>query len=178
MLDSPYKYMKLDLVHFMVYPEVLKGEGSILETLRRVAEDDFFTAVEISWIKNPTDREKVRDLLEASHLIVAYGAQPRILVNKRNLNFLVEDERRKATDEVKEAIEEASYLGARGVAVLFGPAPDNDKREDAMDVLIDSLKQLSEFAGEKELNLVLETFDQDVDKKCLIGPIEDAVTCF
>jgi len=44
--------MKGGLVHFMAYPEVMKGEGSILEKLQKIAEDDFFTAVEIFWIKD------------------------------------------------------------------------------------------------------------------------------
>ena len=173
--DLPYKYMKLGIVHFMAYPEVIKGEGPVLETLRRIAEDDFFTAVEISWVKDVAEREKVRDLLAASHLTVAYGAQPRLLINKLDLNSLIENERKKAVDEVKEAIEEASYLGAKGVAVLSGPAPADEKKEKALDALIDSLKMLSGVAKEKGLNLALESFDRDIDKKCLIGPVEDAV---
>ena len=44
MQDSIYKFMKVGLIHFMAYPQVMKGEGPILETLQKIAEDDFFTA--------------------------------------------------------------------------------------------------------------------------------------
>ena len=77
MQDSIYKFMKVGIIHFMAYPQVMKGEGPILETLQKIAEDDFFTAVEISWIKDAKVREKAKKLLEVSHLTVAYGAQPR-----------------------------------------------------------------------------------------------------
>jgi len=43
-----YKFMKVGLIHFMAYPQVIRGDGPILETLQKIAEDDFFTAVEIS----------------------------------------------------------------------------------------------------------------------------------
>jgi len=86
MQNSMYKFMKVGLIHFMAYPQVMKGDGPILETLQKIAEDDFFTAVEVSWIKDAKIREKAKKLLEVSHLTVAYGAQPRLLVKKLNLN--------------------------------------------------------------------------------------------
>ena len=43
MQDSMYKFMKVGLIHFMAYTQVMKGEGPILETLQKIAEDDFFT---------------------------------------------------------------------------------------------------------------------------------------
>jgi hypothetical protein len=73
-----YKFMNVGLIHFMAYPQVMRGEGPILETLQKIAEDDFFTAVEVSWIKDVKVRQKAKKLLEVSHLTVAYGAQPRL----------------------------------------------------------------------------------------------------
>jgi len=176
MIGSPYKYMKLGIVHFMAYPEVMKGEGPVLETLTKIAQDDFFSAVEVTLIKDSAQRERARDLLAAAHLTAAYGAQPRLLINKLDLNSLIEDERKKAVAEVQEAIDEAAYLGAKGVAVLSGPGPaDKSKKDQALAALVDSLKELSSAAGDKGLNFVLESFDDEIDKKCLIGPVEDAV---
>ena len=62
MQDSMYKFMKVGLIHFMAYPQVMKGEGPILETLQKIAEDDFFTAVEISWINDTQVRQKAKKL--------------------------------------------------------------------------------------------------------------------
>ena len=36
MIESMHKYMKVGLIHFMAYPETAKGEGPILETLRKI----------------------------------------------------------------------------------------------------------------------------------------------
>ena len=37
MRESMYKFMKVGVVHFMAYPQVMKGEGPILETLQKIA---------------------------------------------------------------------------------------------------------------------------------------------
>ncbi len=171
MQESIYKFMKVGIIHFMAYPQVMKGEGPILETLQKIAEDDFFTAVEVTWMKDPEIRGKAKDLLEASHLFVAYGAQPRLLVNKLDINSFEEEERKKAVQQVKEGIDEAYELGARGLGFLSGKDPGENKREQALDLLISSTKEICAYAQSKgDLMIALEVFDQEVDKKCLIGP--------
>jgi len=165
-----YKFMKVGLIHFMAYPETMRGEGLILETLQKIAEDDFFTAVEISWIKDAKVREKAKKLLEVSHLTVAYGAQPRLLIKKLNLNSFDEAERKEAVDEVKAGVDEAYEIGAKGLGFLSGKDPGEEKREKALDLLISSTKEICKYAQSKgNLMIALEVFDQEIDKKCLIG---------
>ena len=73
---SMRKYMRVGLIHFMAYPQVASGEGTIIDTLRRIALDDYFDAVEITRIKDASVRSEASDLLSASQLAVAFGAQP------------------------------------------------------------------------------------------------------
>ena len=175
MQESIYKFMKVGLIHFMAYPQVMKGEGPILETLQKIAEDDFFTAVEVSWMNDAQIRQKAKKLLEVSHLTVAYGAQPRLLVKKLDLNSLDEAERREAINEVKDAVDEAYEIGAKGLAFLSGKDPGVDERKQALKLLISSIKEICGYAKSKgDLGITLEVFDQDIDKKCLIGPAKDA----
>ena len=82
------KYMKVGLVHFMAYPATIKGEGPILETIKRLATDEYFTAIEITTIKDPKERLAVKKMLETSHMTIAYGAQPRLLTTGLNINDL------------------------------------------------------------------------------------------
>ncbi len=57
---SIYKYMKLGIIHFKAYPEATTGEGPIVETLRKLVEDDFWTAIEVGWMKDPKVRHEAR----------------------------------------------------------------------------------------------------------------------
>ncbi len=171
MQESMYKFMKVGIIHFMAYPQVMKGEGPILETLQKIAEDDFFTAIEVTWIKDPDVRKKAKELLEASHLSVAYGAQPRLLVNKLNINSFDEEERKRAVQQIKEGIDEAYELGAKGLGFLSGKDPGAKMREQALELLISSTKEICTYAQSRgNLMIALEIFDQEIDKRCLIGP--------
>ncbi|MFR5732735.1 MAG: hypothetical protein ACLUD2_13085 [Clostridium sp.] len=49
---------------------------------------------------------------------VCYGAQPRLLGPKLNPNDIDEEGRKKAEATLIEAVDEAEYLGAKGIAFL------------------------------------------------------------
>jgi len=169
MRESFYKYMNVGTLHFMSFPEVGKGEGPVIETLEKILRDDFFTAVEITHIKDDTVREQVRNMLETSHVVSSFVTHPRLLSNKLDINSLPEEERKKAVAVVKEGIEEAAYLGATGVSALSGPHPGKGLEKEAMQKLLESLEELCDYSRRYDLGFELETFDFDVDKKCLIG---------
>src|SRR5665647_582270 len=170
MFESIHKYMKVGLIHFMAYPNCIKGEGPIEETLTKIATDDYFDAVEISWIKDKNVRERAKKMLETSYLTVGYGAQPRLLTTGLNINHLNEKERLKALATLNEGIDEAYEMNATGFAFLSGKYPE-DKIEEAFVALVKSTKELCQYAKERgNMKVLLEVFDYDVDKKSLIGP--------
>ncbi len=174
-MDKPWEGMlKLGIVHFMAFPETIRGEGPILETVTKIAEDDFFTEIEVTWMKDPEVRRKVRDALKIGHLTVGYGAQPPLLIRKLDLNSLDEEERKRAVAQVKACIDEAVELGAKRVAVLSGPDPGEPHRARASELLVRSLKELCDYGRGKGIGITLEIFDREVDKRCLIGPAVEA----
>lgn len=168
-------YLTLSIVHFMAFPETIGGEGPIVETVTRIAEDDFFGAIEIGWIKDDAVRAQVRSVLEQSHLQVGYGGQSALLLQKLNLNSLVEEERRAAMAQMKACMDEAVEVGARRMAFLSGPDPGDAHRQRTFDLLVESVREMCAYARQAGLEgLTLETFDRQVDKKALIGPSDDA----
>jgi sugar phosphate isomerase/epimerase len=170
MNESMYKYMKVGLIHFMAYPGTMKGEGPVVETVRKIVLDDYFNAIELTTIKNIEDRLKVKKMLETSHMTVAYGGQPRLLTTGLNINDLNEDGRQKALASLKEGIDEAYEIGASGFAFLSGKYTE-DLKEEAFLALVKSTKEICAHAKNKgSMKIALEVFDYDVDKKSLIGP--------
>jgi len=170
MNDSLFKYMKVGLVHFMAYPSTIKGEGPILETVRRLALDDYFSAIEITTIKNPEERKAVKKILETSHMTVAYGGQPRLLTTGLNINDLDESGRQKALANLKEGVDEAYEIGASGFAFLSGKY-DEATKEQSFQALVQSTNELCAYTKSKgDMKVSLEVFDYDVDKRSLIGP--------
>ena len=174
MKDSLHNYMQVGIVHFMAYPECGTGHGPIYDTLTKIVEDEFFSAVEITWIKDPAERARVKALLATSHMTVGYGAQPCLLSQKLNLNHFDPAERKRAVDQVIACIDEAAEIGAGAVAVLSGVDP-GERRDEAFKLLVASVLELCGYAKSKGLHFILESFDSKYDKKCLIGPAKDAL---
>lgn len=170
MKDSLYKYMRVGLVHFMAYPSTIKGEGPILETIKKLALDDYFTAIEITTVKDKEERKKVKQMLESSHMSIAYGAQPRLLTTGLNINDLNEEGRQKALANLKEGVDEAYEIGAGSFAFLSGKYEEKTK-EESYQALVKSTKEICAYVKSKgDMKVALEVFDFDVDKKSLIGP--------
>lgn len=170
MTEPLSKFMQVGLVHFMAFPETIKGEGPVFETIRKIARDEYFQAIEITTIKNSDERDRVRKLLDTSHLTVTYGGQPRLLTTGLNINDLNEEGRQAALENLKAGIDEAYELGAKGFAFLAGRY-EKGKEEQALEALIKSTKELCAYSRSKgKMKLAVEVFDYDVDKKSLIGP--------
>lgn len=167
-------YCALSLVHFLAFPECQGGDGPILDTVARVAEDDFFSAIEITRVNDAAARGQVAKLIEQTHLQIGFGAHPLILGNKLNLNSLDAAERRHALDTLKPYFAQAAELGAKRFVLLSGPDPGEAARGAATAALVDSLHELYSYAAPYGLGITLETFDRKVDKKSLIGPADEA----
>jgi len=101
---------------------------------------------------------------------VGFGGQPYILKGKLNLNSPDEQERAHAIEVLKGGIDQAYELGAGKFGFLSGPKPPAAQRDQALELLADSIVQLGRYARSKgDLALSLETFDDSTDKKAFIG---------
>lgn len=164
MKDSIHKYFQIGTIQWMSYPTY-----EVLDSIKRIACDDFFDAIEVTKMPDDETRRKARDLMTQAHLKVCYGAQPRLLGPKLNPNDLDEEERKKAEATLLEAVDEAEYLGAKGIAFLSGKWKEETKVE-AYEQLLKTTRAVCTYAASKGMMVELEVFDFDMDKASLIGP--------
>lgn len=170
MRESIHKYFNVGLISFMAYPSTLRGEDpNIVEVLKKTLVDDYFDAIEVTWIKDDEKCTEASKLLQSSHLKVCYGAQPRLLTTGLNANDLNEEGRQKAEDTLKDALDEAEKLGAKGIAFLSGKWQEATK-EASYSQLLKTTRNLCSYAKTKDMQVVLEVFDYDIAKASLIGP--------
>ena len=164
MKESIHKDFQIGTIRWMSFLKT-----GVIESVKRIASDDFFDAIEITKCDSDEEREAVKSLLEQSHLKICYGAQPRLLGPKLNPNDLDEAGRKAAEDTLLEAIDEAEYLGAKGIAFLSGKW-ENESKEQAYAQLLKTTRNLCDYAATKGMQVELEVFDFDMDKASLIGP--------
>lgn len=164
MKDSIHKYFQIGTLQWMSYPTY-----DVVDSIYKIACDDFFDAIEITNFKDKETRNKAKQILKQSHLKICYGAQPRLLGSKLNPNAINEDERKKAEIALIEAIDEAEYLGAKGIAFLAGKWEEKTK-DSAYTQLLKTTRNICDYAAKKGMIIELEIFDFDMDKAVLIGP--------
>lgn len=171
MKESIETYFQVGTILWMSYPPAMYGQsfGGYEESLMKVLRDDFFSCIELTQIKDDKLRERVKCLLAQSHMKVCYGAQPRLLSTGLNPNDTDEEGRRKAEQTLLEGIDEAYYLGAKGIAFLAGKWQEETK-EEAYNQLLKTTTALCRYAQSKGMYVNLEVFDYDCDKAALIGP--------
>ena len=166
MKDSIHKYFKVGVIQWMIHPP---AKYELLESLKTLACDDFFDAIEIGQIKDDKTREDARHILSQSHMKICYGVHTRILGPKLNPNALDEAERKKAEDTLMESIDEAEYLGAKEITFLSGKWEEATK-EQSYAQLLETTRNVCDYAKAKDMTVELELFDFDMDKAALMGP--------
>lgn len=164
MKDSIHTYFQIGTIQWMSHPTY-----PILDSIKAIACDPFFDAIEIGKFADDETRQAARDMLRQAHMRVCYGAQPRLLGPKLNPNDLCEEGRAKAEATLIEAVDEAEFLGAAGIAFLAGKW-DEAHREEAYAQLLTTTRNVCAYAAEKGMMVELEVFDFDMDKAALIGP--------
>jgi sugar phosphate isomerase/epimerase len=164
----------ISIVAQMAFPEMIKEDDKFLSAVKAIAVDPFFDGIEFP--KPPDDLwDKVEDLVEEEGKVAILAGQPEVLNRSLNLSNLDDAERKLAVDNLGKMIEDAGAHGVWLIALCSGPDPGAPKRKDAKNKMVDSLKQLCERADGCGINLLIETFDRTLDKKLLIGPMEEAV---
>ena len=163
MKDSIHKYFQVGTIQWMSYPK-----SDPMDSLLAIARDDFFDAIELKGYGSAEANQAAKAILDQSHLKVCYGAQPRLLGPKLNPNDIDEEGRKKAEATLMEAIDEAEYLGAKGIAFLAGKWSPETK-DQAYEQLLKTTRNLCDYAATKGMNVEVEVFDYDMDKAALIG---------
>lgn len=165
MKESIYKYFQVGTLQWMSYPA---DKRDFAESIREMACDDFFNAIELSHTPKE-DLEQVRHMLQQSHMKICFATQPMLLKDKLNPNDLNETARQQAENLILQAIDEAEYLGAAGISFMSGKWEPQTK-DQAYAQLLKTTKAVCNYAASKNMLVELEVFDYDMDKACLIGP--------
>ena len=172
-------FFHLGIVYPKLFSHANSGQGPIIETLSKLLQDPFFSAVEVTWIKDDAVRRQARDLLQVSGMAVLFNGAPAIREMQINLCALDPNLRQESVERLKKVIDEAYFLGAKILHCVSGPDPGPSQRQEAGRSLIDSLEQLCRYALENAtdytLVLALENSDREADRMALLGPTAETV---
>ena len=171
--------MSIGIVFPKLYSHANAGTGPIVENLTKLLSDPFFTAMEVSYIKEDAVRRKTAEILSYSGVDVIFNGGSAFRELKINLSSLDPTELKGSLASGRLLIDQAYELGARILHIVTGRDPGEAKRKDALKVFTDSAIELCKYAGQKggidPLILSLETGDRYFDRQYLLGPTNEAI---
>ncbi len=174
--DSVYFGLVQNLLTFPGW----KGETAEgLELAHRLLSDPFFEAVEVGWITDPEIRKQVRKWVVGSGKEVTYCTGPVAFGEGLDINSRDEGLRIKSVERLKQLADDALDYDAKILVISSGANTEPTKRGEAFRMLTESINELCAFCREirrdKPMIVSVELFDWEIDKKLLLGPVEDAV---
>jgi len=159
---------RIGIVTFMVYPKLLKTDEGAGELVATLARDPFFDLLEVAHMRDE-EWKKLEEFKGVKQF--ALGLQPEVLVRGLNPSSPNEEERRKASERMRELIRIAGERGMVAAGLCSGPNVEGPEREKAIEATIKTLRELAEEAAKYGMNVYIETFDWKWDKKRLLGPL-------
>ncbi len=154
MIESIKEYCKVGIVHPMLFPATTKGEGPVCETIKSIAVDNYFDAIEITRVGSDENVEKVARMLKTAKVTPFFAGQPVLLSEGLNINDLDEAKRQTAIDMLKTVLVQAKKLGCKGMGYLSGKYEEATK-EDSYQALLKSTKEICTYAKEMDMMIVL-----------------------
>lgn len=174
MKRRPQDYMYLGIVQVMIFPQAKQDSRTYYNTLERLGSDPYFTAVEVG---SPPDEDYARAKKTlADFQALAYVAGAITFDERYDLADPNDETRKEAVKKVCREIDKANLLGIRRVSITSGKEVAECEREEKKERLLASLGEICRYADDKDrrTEILLETFDFDVEKRRMIGPSQRA----
>lgn len=164
------KYVSMGLVHAMAYPESNTSQEVYLKTLEKTIKDEYFEVAEIIPPLNDKMYTDVANLVKGSGMDFVYCATPAQYGQKLDLNSFDYSVAKHAVDVLKKEIDNAHRLGINKVQICSGNEISGIKnRAKAREILIENIMLVCDYAKTANVNVVLEIFDFDIEKKRFLG---------
>jgi len=173
----------IGIVSFMAYPDIGSGKGPVIESIKKIVSDPFFSLIEITHIEDEDIREEVKKILISSNIRDSFGAHPAIFGGKLNINSVDEKIRDESAGALEKLIDEAYEMNSESFVFVSGPVSAKASPASQLELLKLSINRLCAYNlktareyGKDPVDMILETFDQKpFAKNRLIGPTDISV---
>lgn len=163
------------LISEVFYP-LVDQDDQLVSIIGRAVDLEYYRGIEIGAIYTAAGRKAAAAKLQAGGVALTSWATRDLAERNLMPASLDPDIRRQTVSRLKELLDMAAECGAGNFCLISGPDPGAGQRDEAKDVLFDTLCRLSDYMKQyQDINLMLEPLDRFAHKKGLIGPTGEAV---
>jgi sugar phosphate isomerase/epimerase len=167
-------YIKLGVNHHLLYVDTVSDPAKHEESLKDLIKDDRFEVLDL-WIHNTEPfRSRVASLIKQCGKTIIYNIGTREGQKPVNPGSSLPEDRLYTLKVLKQELDMAVEAGASKVVLNSGQNHPED-REKAIDNLASVLVELCNYVP-RDMLIMIEPTDWDVDKRKLIGSSKEAVS--
>jgi sugar phosphate isomerase/epimerase len=157
------------------YFPIKEEMGFAADVIERSVAEGFYQSFEIGDIKDREERKRIWNLKENNHVVITEWFTYLIDREQLNVSSLDPKLRKKTVQRLKEETALAAECGASNIAFVTGPDPGAERRQEGMNVLVESLCEICEEAQKYNMTVLVEHLDRIAHKKRILGPIDETV---
>ena len=174
MSDDLCQYARIGLAHFMLYPNCVREEHLIFDTLPAMLDRGDIEAVDMCLPFDPEQREQLSAMLRASDKRLGFAIHP-FPVDKICLGSTFDNEKALIRMVLDDQLGAAAGCGAESITFVSGIDVDVEHRPAALAAFADVCRWFCGRAKEHGMIALIEPFDRDFHRKFLIGPTTECV---
>lgn len=162
----------LGVNHQFLYPEAITDAVAHTETLKKAAELDSIDALDC-WVWRGQRAREEKAILRGCGKIINYNIGDRFGEEPTFPCSPDKTERVRAYDTIMREIEYAYEVGSKKIVFASGPDLPEDRvgaKERLGELIVTIARQLP-----RDVILALEPTDRDIDKRFLLGPLDETV---
>lgn len=169
MNDDLRHYARIGLAHFMFYPDCVRRERVIVETLPAMLRRGDIEVVDFCLPFEPRQRAQLSALLRACDKRLRYAIHP-WPADKISLGSTWDNEQALLRMLLEDQLEAAAGCGADSFTFLSGIDLGDAERPAAMAAFTNLCRWLCPRAEEYGMTTLVEPFDRDFHRRFLVGP--------
>lgn len=160
------------LLSELYYP-YLQKESEFTRIIEKVADENFYRALEIGTISSQSERNQIKSIVEDHNLVLTHWMTDVITAQGLDLSSPDDTIRTKSVKQIIELIHISLEVGASNVALISGPNHGVGMKKESLDGFYESLCAICEEAAKLQIKVLVEPLDKYAHKKRFIGPSKD-----
>lgn len=152
-----------------LYFPYLQQEGEFARIVEKVAEENFYRAIELGSIHSQSERARIKSIVETADLVLTQWLTDRITDEELDLSSSNQQIRKEAVKRIVDLLHLPLEVGAKNVALISGLNHGEEVEKESLKGFYESLCEISEEAAKHQLTVLVEPLDKHAHKKRFIG---------
>lgn len=154
------------------------NESMMVDAAEKIADTGYYHGMEIGPFSEKKSLLRLKKIHENYNMPLMMWGAPLIWREQLSLSTFDKTLREHSIKRCLDMVNNSSEIQATYLGLYPGDDPGAEKREEAKNILAESLSLIAKEAAKKNVAIIIEPLDRYAHKKQLIGPMKESIEWF